>query len=105
MDGEQRAALLETLRMNSQYWAERRVDQSLVNRRAPPIPMAETAGKFGYVMRRILAEPGIVIRITDEGFCAYIAGKPIDENPYVDQGPQGWWRGGWEAGERVKLGL
>lgn len=95
-----RARMEEALRReNSQYQAERRADRQLVERGAKPIPMEETKGKFGYVMRQIMAEPGIVARITDEGFDARVEGKSLDDNPHANQGPYGWWRTGWYAAD------
>jgi hypothetical protein len=60
-------------------------------------PATERDPQLGYVANNILAEPGIVQRIRDEGFDAKVSGQELDANPYMRDGDYGWWREGWYA--------
>ncbi len=70
-----------------------RMDRQLVERGAEPATTPNPS--LGLVANKILAEPGIVARIIEEGRQAFRDGAGLIHNPYFADGEYGWWADGW----------
>lgn len=65
-----------------------------------PTPCSPVSPRLGYVASITLAAPGIVDEITKQGFDARMRGVKLCDNPYIVDGPYGWWKNGWLAADK-----
>lgn len=57
---------------------------------------------LGYVAGIVASEPGIIEKVTKLGFEARLQGRTLADNPYIIDGPYGWWKTGWLKADQLQ---